>query len=47
MNIIERFMILYNYIIEFYELNILALKSNYIQIYQISRICYFIEQFKQ
>lgn len=24
MNIIERFMILYNYIIEFYELNILA-----------------------
>lgn len=48
MNIIERFcIILYNYIIEFYELNILALKSNYIQIYQISRICYFIEQFKQ
>lgn len=46
MNIIERFMILYNYIIEFYELNILPLKSNYIQIYQISRICYFIEQFK-
>lgn len=48
MNIIEQFcIILYNYIIEFYELNILPLKSNYIQIYQISRICYFIEQFKQ